>query len=42
MSLHAATVQEGEAFEAAADRYVRRFLERGIPSLFSSLKALYR
>ena len=35
-------MQEGGAFEAAADAYVRRFLERGIPSLFSSLKALYR
>ena len=27
--------QEGEAFAAAADAYVRKFLLRGIPSLFS-------
>jgi N-alpha-acetyltransferase 15/16, NatA auxiliary subunit len=35
-------MQEGEAFAAAADAYVRRFLERGIPSLFTDLKPLYQ
>lgn len=34
--------QEGEEFEAAAERYLRHFLARGIPSLFSDMKALYR
>lgn len=33
--------QEGDAFTAAADSYVRRYLLRGIPSLFSDLKPLY-
>ncbi len=33
---------QGEAFLTAADKYVRRFLEVGIPSLFSELKPLYR
>lgn len=28
-------LQEGEAFVAAADSYVRKYLLRGIPSLFS-------
>ncbi len=35
-------VQEGVAFQQALDRYVRRFLIKGIPSLFSELKGLYR
>jgi peptide alpha-N-acetyltransferase len=34
-------VQVGEDFVAAADSYVRRYLLRGIPSLFSDLKPLY-
>ncbi|KAL4451836.1 hypothetical protein ABPG75_007498 [Micractinium tetrahymenae] len=33
---------EGEEFVAAADAYVRRYLLRGIPSLFSDMKPLYR
>ncbi|KAL4424899.1 hypothetical protein ABPG77_002122 [Micractinium sp. CCAP 211/92] len=33
---------EGEEFVAAADAYVRKYLLRGIPSLFSDLKPLYR
>ncbi|KAL4856126.1 N-terminal acetyltransferase A complex auxiliary subunit [Chlorella vulgaris] len=33
---------EGEAFVAAADSYVRKYLLRGIPSLFSDLKPLYQ
>lgn len=36
-----APVQEGEEFEAAADKYLRHFLHRGIPSLFSDLKSFY-
>jgi hypothetical protein len=39
---HCPMLQEGEDFERAADAYVRPFLSRGIPSLFSDLKALYR
>lgn len=35
-------MQEGEDFEAAANAYVRRFLSKGIPSLFSDLKGFYR
>ena len=35
-------MQEGEAFELALEKYVRRFLVKGIPSLFSDLKGLYR
>jgi hypothetical protein len=34
--------QEGEEFAKAAERYVRRDLEKGVPSLFSNLKMLYR
>jgi peptide alpha-N-acetyltransferase len=34
-------VQAGDEFVAAADTYVRRFIDRGIPSLFSDLKPLY-
>ncbi len=34
--------QVGTAFEEAADAYVRTFLNKGIPSLFSDMKALYR
>lgn len=30
----------GEAFTAAADAFVRRYLSRGIPSLFSALRPL--
>lgn len=33
--------EEGEAFRAAADAYVRRFVQKGIPSLFTNLKSLY-
>lgn len=29
------TPQMGDAFEAAAEEYIKRFLEKGIPSLFS-------
>jgi peptide alpha-N-acetyltransferase len=36
-----ANVQVGSDFVAAADSYVRRYLLRGIPSLFSDLKPLY-
>ena len=35
-------LQEGDDFRTAADRYVRHFLSRGIPSLFSDLKGFYR
>jgi hypothetical protein len=28
-------LQEGQAFEEAADLYVRRYILKGIPSLFS-------
>ena len=35
-------LQVDKAFEEAANAYVRRFLNKGIPSLFSDLKALYR
>ncbi len=31
----------GEGFTDAADAYVRRFLQKGIPSLFTDLKSLY-
>ncbi|KAF8055089.1 NAA15 [Scenedesmus sp. PABB004] len=31
---------EGDAFVCAADGYVRRFIERGVPSLFSDLRPL--
>lgn len=34
--------QDGEAFEQTLDAYVRKFLVKGIPSLFSDLKGLYR
>lgn len=34
-------LQTGDAFTAAADAYVRRFLQKGIPSLFTDLKSLY-
>ena len=34
--------QEGEDFEAAAEAYVKRFLEKGVPSLFADMKPLYR
>ena len=34
-------LQTGHAFAAAADMYVRRFLQKGIPSLFTDLKSLY-
>lgn len=34
-------LQTGDEFIAAADAYVRRFISRGIPSLFSDLKPLY-
>lgn len=34
--------QAGVDFEEAADAYVRPFLTKGIPSLFSDLKTLYR
>ena len=37
-----ACMQVGAEFEDAAEAYVRPFLLRGIPSLFSDLKALYR
>jgi len=32
---------KGPAFESAADAFVRRYLSKGIPSLFSELKPLY-
>ena len=35
-------VQEGRAFEEAAEAYIRAYLDRGAPSLFSTLKPLYR
>ena len=35
-------VQVGQAFTDAADQYVRKFLDNGVPSLFSDLKSLYR
>jgi peptide alpha-N-acetyltransferase len=41
LAVVAACVQVGEDFAAAADSYVRRYLLRGIPSLFSDLKPLY-
>lgn len=34
--------QEGEAFSAAADSFCRRYITRGIPSLFPALRPLYR
>ena len=34
--------QDGDAFVAAASAYVRRPLRRGVTSLFSDLKPLYR
>ncbi|DBA72018.1 TPA: hypothetical protein ACH3X2_010757 [Trebouxia sp. C0005] len=34
--------QVGQAFKDAADQYVRKFLDNGVPSLFSDLKPLYR
>lgn len=34
-------LQTGDEFVAAADAYVRRFISRGIPSLFSDLRPLY-
>lgn len=34
-------LQTGAEFVSAADGYVRRFISRGIPSLFSDLKPLY-
>jgi len=33
--------KEGEAFLRAADSYARRFIQSGIPSLFTDLKPLY-
>lgn len=35
-------VQVGQEFVDAADLYVRKFLNNGVPSLFSDLKPLYR
>ena len=35
-------LQVGQAFKDAADQYVRKFLDNGVPSLFSDLKPLYR
>ena len=35
-------LQVGQAFADAADQYVRKFLNNGVPSLFSDLKPLYR
>ena len=37
-----AMLQEGADFKAAADRYVRHFLSKGVPSLLSDLKGFYR
>lgn len=37
-----ANIQEGDAFAAADDAYVRPFVQRGIPSLFQDLKPLYQ
>ena len=34
--------QDGEAFKEAARAFIVRHLDRQIPSLFSSLKPLYR
>ena len=34
--------QEGDEFVAAANTYVRKFLRRGVTSLFSDLKPLYK
>ena len=31
----------GPAFTAAADAYVRKYLQRGVPSLFRDLRPLY-
>lgn len=39
--LRLCVLQAGAEFVAAADAYVRRFISRGIPSLFSDLKPLY-
>jgi len=33
---------EGDEFRAAADAYTTRLLERGVPSTFANIKALYR
>ncbi|KAL9130976.1 MAG: hypothetical protein Q9217_000965 [Psora testacea] len=33
---------EGDDFRDAADRYLQRMLQKGIPSVFANLKALYR
>ncbi len=35
-------VQEGEDFEQAAEAYVKRFLKKGVPSLFAHMSPLYR
>ena len=35
-------VQDGQAFEVAAEAYIKAYLDRGAPSLFSTLKPLYR
>ncbi len=35
-------VQEGADFEEAAEQYVAHYLRKGIPSLFSSVKQIYR
>ena len=35
-------MQVGQAFADAADQYVRKFLNNGVPSLFSDLKPVYR
>lgn len=35
-------LQVKQAFKDAADQYVRKFLDNGVPSLFSDLKPLYR
>lgn len=35
-------MQVGQDFVDAADVYVRKFLNNGVPSLFSDLKPLYR
>ncbi len=32
---------EGAAFAAAADAYARKFIRKGIPSLFIDLRSLY-
>ena len=44
LTLHAAAAAhtpQGDAFKAAADRYVRPYLSKGIPSLFMDLRPLY-